>query len=64
LTLAGWIANHIDPNMTNTRENVESLRARLRAPLLGCVPYCEPTNASLAADALDVDTLLAGARSS
>jgi dethiobiotin synthetase len=64
LTLAGWIANHIDPDMMSARENVESLRARLRAPLLGCVPYCDRSDPSIAADVLDIDALLAAARSS
>lgn len=39
LTLAGWVANMLDPGMHAARENVEALRARIGAPLLGVVPY-------------------------
>ena len=39
LALAGWIANRIDPRMRAYRGNVEALRARLGAPLLGEVAF-------------------------
>jgi len=39
LRLAGWIANSIDPQMTNFSENIESLKQRITAPCLGLVPY-------------------------
>jgi dethiobiotin synthetase len=32
---AGWIANHIDPEMTVVAANIDTLRARLPAPCLG-----------------------------
>lgn len=32
---AGWIANHIDPEMAAVAENIDSLRARLPVPCLG-----------------------------
>lgn len=38
LTLAAWIANHIDPNMQAFDANVASLQARVSAPLWGVVP--------------------------
>jgi dethiobiotin synthetase len=41
LTLAGWVANCIDPDMEAREENVAYLRARLGAPLLAEVPYQE-----------------------
>lgn len=34
LTLAGWVANRIDPSMTGLEANVDTLRLRLQAPLL------------------------------
>ncbi|MBC7699153.1 dethiobiotin synthase [Aquabacterium sp.] len=34
LTLAGWVANRIDPSMVGQEANVETLRLRLQAPLL------------------------------
>lgn len=39
LTLAGWIANRVDPRMSRFDENLETLRARLAAPLLGVIPH-------------------------
>lgn len=39
LTLAGWVANRIDPDMSRFEENLAALRTRLRAPLLGVVPH-------------------------
>ncbi len=39
LPLAGWIANQIDPAMACVEENIDTLRTRLRAPLLGFVPH-------------------------
>lgn len=41
LTLAGWVANRIDPDMAAVEDNVAYLRARLAAPLLADVPYQE-----------------------
>jgi len=40
LTLAGWVANSIDPTMACRDENVDTLRRRLTAPLLAMVPWC------------------------
>ena len=40
LTLAGWVANHIDPEMAAAEENVRTLRDELKAPLLARIPYC------------------------
>lgn len=39
LSLAGWVANAIDPAMERVEENIETLRQRLTSPLLGHVPY-------------------------
>lgn len=39
LTLAGWVANNIDPAFERAEANLDSLRARLPAPCLGVVPY-------------------------
>lgn len=41
LTLAGWVANRVDPDMPAAGENVAYLRARLGAPLLAEVPFQE-----------------------
>ena len=39
LPLAGWIANSIDPAMARFEENLQALRERIDAPLLGVIPY-------------------------
>ncbi len=39
LTLAGWVANRMDPGMEAAGDNIAYLRARLGAPLLAEVPY-------------------------
>jgi dethiobiotin synthetase len=44
LQLAGWIANHIDPDMDVADENVEALTDRLDAPLLGRIPWLRDKN--------------------
>lgn len=38
---AGWIANHVDPEMLQQQENIESLNQRINAPLLGVVAFKE-----------------------
>ncbi len=39
LTLAGWVANCIDPQMLALMENIATLEQRLDSPLLGVVPF-------------------------
>lgn len=39
LTLAGWIANHVDPAMLMPEDNVATLTSRIGAPLLARLPY-------------------------
>ncbi|MBU0593002.1 MAG: dethiobiotin synthase [Gammaproteobacteria bacterium] len=39
LTLAGWVANRIDPDMLHYESNLAALRERIGAPLLGVVKY-------------------------
>ena len=38
LPLAGWVANRIDPQMNRFEENLQALKERLPAPLLGTIP--------------------------
>ncbi len=67
LTIAGWVANRVDPAMTFPEQNIDALRERLAAqygaPLLGVVPHLadEPacTRADVAARHLDIDLLRA-----
>ena len=39
LRLAGWVANTIDPKMLALQDNIDTLRQRLPAPLLGVLPW-------------------------
>ena len=39
LTLAGWVANHLDPAMAAQDENMAWLKSRLAVPLLADVAY-------------------------
>jgi dethiobiotin synthetase len=41
LVLAGWVASMVDPSMLAPQANLQTLRARLGAPLLGIVPHLE-----------------------
>lgn len=52
LTLAGWIANRIDPAMSMQEENLQALSLRLQAPCLGVVPWVA------AGDFTEIDTEL------
>jgi dethiobiotin synthetase len=58
LPFAGWIANAVDPDMAVREENVEALRARLPAPLLGQLPYDPRADGAALAKHLDVGPLL------
>lgn len=53
LHLLGWVANHIDPHMQCVEENIDTLRRRLRAPLLADVPYQASPNAAHVASLFD-----------
>ena len=57
LGLAGWIANTIDPAMAALDENVEALRARIDAPLLGRLPHAPGAAALILAGHLDTAAL-------
>ncbi len=52
LLLAGWVANRIDPHMLRPEQNIDSLRARIPAPLLGVQPWCETRDPAAHADQL------------
>ena len=41
LTMAGWIANHLDKDMPEQDKNVETLERMITAPLIGIVDYCD-----------------------
>ncbi|MGF6753088.1 dethiobiotin synthase [Paraburkholderia sp. GAS42] len=62
LTLAGWVANRVDPSMNFADENIATIRDWLDrhydAPLLGTVPHMSPASPDAAANHLDIATLL------
>ena len=53
--LAGWIANHVDPDMERQDENFEMLRQRLQAPCWGRLPYSVDQDAARRSRALTLD---------
>ncbi|GAA0831760.1 MAG: dethiobiotin synthase [Cupriavidus sp.] len=57
LTLAGWIANRIDPDMLLPAENIVTLQDALDAPMLGELPW--QVAPAVAAQYLDLAPLLA-----
>lgn len=58
LPLAGWVANQCGERMSSHRENVETLRRWLPAPLLGELPHLTPFDALKASEYLDISWLL------
>lgn len=52
LKLAGWVANHIDPDMARTEQNVAALRDLMEAPLLAEIPWLAKPDAEQAAKCL------------
>jgi len=52
LTLAGWVANCIDPEMPRFKENLATLQESLAAPLLGVLPFFQQPDAHAAAACL------------
>lgn len=57
LTLAGWVANIIEADMTMREENIAALQQRITAPLLGVVPYMTQPDARVAAGQIHLERL-------
>ncbi|WP_455209419.1 dethiobiotin synthase [Kaarinaea lacus] len=57
LNLTGWIANHILPTMEKSQDNIDSLRSRITAPLLGVIPYSLNETHKQSAHYLDISQL-------
>ena len=57
LKCAGWVANVLDKDMPALQENIETLRERIAAPLLGVVPFIVNADAKAAAGYLDLNLL-------
>lgn len=58
LPCAGWVANGVDPHMARLQENVDTLRLRIDAPLLGVVPSLPSPEPRIIAGHLDPAPLL------
>ncbi|HZV66364.1 MAG TPA: dethiobiotin synthase [Telluria sp.] len=54
LALAGWIANEVEDDMRFADENIDALRQRIPAPLLGRVPHLDLPSAAAAAGFIDL----------
>ena len=59
LRLAGWIANAMDPAMARREQNLDALRERIPAPLLGAVKHAAKPGANRVAKALDINCIYA-----
>ena len=46
--LLGWIGNRIDPDMLRVEDNIETLRRRIHAPLLGIIDHADNPRADRA----------------
>ena len=57
LKLAGWVANHIDPEMAAKRENMESLQKLITAPCLGVVSFQQDPDYRMTASMLNAAEL-------
>lgn len=51
-TLAGWVANTVDPQMALPQETVEAIARRINAPLLGTIPHEKQIDTTLIASHL------------
>ncbi len=58
LQIAGWVANRIDPKMSEYESNRAWLQARLPGVFLGEVPYLETVQPSNAAEYLNIEPLI------
>ena len=63
LALSGWVANCAEPEMVVLEENVQSLKARLDAPLVARIPFmgenCKPEDI---VEFIDLDAVLTAGR--
>ena len=57
LDLAGWVANHVEPDMACADENVNALASALAAPLVARIGYARAPDPRALASAIDVKSL-------
>lgn len=58
LTLAGWIANQVDPDFAFLDKNLESLQQCLSAPCIGQIPFMSEPSNGIDAEMFDLNSLL------
>ena len=58
LMLAGWVANHLDPQMAAADQNVRALEALIAAPLLARIAFTASPDPAVSAALLDTRKLL------
>ena len=58
LKLAGWVANHVDPQMSAADENVRALEERLAAPLIARIAHAEHPEPRVIAAHIEVAKLV------
>lgn len=54
LTIAGWVANSVTPEMPRLAENILTLEEKIEAPCLGEVPFLPSATATEAANYLNL----------
>ncbi|SEM88486.1 dethiobiotin synthetase [Nitrosospira multiformis] len=57
LSLAGWVANRIDPQMAAFEENMLALERRLDCPLLGVLPFEQSLDSAKLSVLLDISMI-------
>lgn len=57
LQCAGWIANILDADMLALEENIQSLKLRIEAPLLGVISHQNKPDARAASEQIDLTLL-------
>jgi len=57
LILAGWVANKFGKDMPALQQNIEALRERITAPLLGVVPHMAQPDATMVASHIKIENL-------
>lgn len=58
LIFAGWVANYVTPDFPSSEENLQTLKGRLYAPLLGTIPYKKKPDSGYISNHLDISQLL------
>lgn len=57
-TLAGWVANGVDPNMSEYQANLETLKGMIRAPLLAEIPWLSESSIESASSYIDLKAII------